>query len=157
MHDTDITSLLDELSSFDIPAPHTQRAATDESPLEEKDLQQYVLNKTKALVEVGLGAIQDLTPGIVAGSDAKEIEALSKLMASTAQSIDALQRSALIDKKADRDEKLEKMRIEAKKEMIALQGPQQNVTNNNVLIASREEIIAALTKQKEETLKIENF
>ena len=152
----DISSLLDELSSFDIPTPHTQRAATDNSPLEEKDLQQYVLNKTKALVETTLGAVQDLTPGIVAGSDAKEIEALSKLIASAAQSIDALQRSALIDKKADRDEKLERMRIEAKKEIVALQGPQQNFNNSQVVIASREEVIAALLKNKEEILTIED-
>ena len=155
-HDDDITSLLDELSSFDIPSPHTQRAATDDSPLEEKDLQQYVLNKSKALVEVGIGALQDLTPGIVAGSDSKEIESLSKLMASTAQAIDALQRSALIDKKADRDEKLERMRIEAKKEMIALQGPQQNFNNSQVVIATREEVIAALMKDREEILTIED-
>ena len=156
MINDDISSLLDELSSFDIPSPHTQRAATDDSPLEEKDLQQYVLNKTKALIEAGIGAVQDLTPGIVAGSDAREIEALSKLMASTAQSIEALQRTSLIDKKADRDEKLEKMKFEAKKELIALQGPQQNVTNNNVLIATREEVIAALFKDKEmqETLSL---
>ena len=155
-NDDDITSLLDELSSFDIPAPHTQRAATDNSPLEEKDLHQYVLNKTKALVETTLGAVQDLTPGIVAGSDAKEIEALSKLIASAAQSIDALQRSALIDKKADRDEKLERMRIEAKKEIVALQGPQQNFNNSHVVIASREEVIAALLKNKEEILTLED-
>lgn len=152
----DISSLLDELSSFDIPTPHTQRAATDNSPLEEKDLQQYVLNKTKALVETTLGAVQDLTPGIVAGSDAKEIEALSKLIASAAQTIDALQRSALIDKKADRDEKLERMRIEAKKEIVALQGPQQNFNNSQVVIASREEVIAALLKNKEEILTLED-
>ena len=155
-HDDDITSLLDELSSFDIPTPHTQRAATDNSPLEEKDLQQYVLNKTKALVETTLGAVQDLTPGIVAGSDSKEIEALSKLIASAAQSLDTLQRSALIDKKADRDEKLERMRIEAKKEIVALQGPQQNFNNSQVVIASREEVIAALLKNKEEILTIED-
>ena len=155
-HDDDISSLLDELSSFDIPTPHTQRAARDDSPLEEKDLQQYVLNKTKALVETTLGAVQDLTPGIVAGSDAKEIEALSKLIASAAQTIDALQRSALIDKKADRDEKLERMRIEAKKEIVALQGPQQNFTNSQVVIASREEVIAALLKNKEEILTLED-
>ena len=156
MINDDISSLLDELSSFDLPAPNTQRVAQDTSPLEEKDLQQYVLNKTKALIEAGIGAVQDLTPGIVAGSDAREIEALSKLMASTAQSIEALQRTSLIDKKADRDEKLEKMKFEAKKEMIALQGPHQNVTNNNVLIATREEVIAALFKDKEmqETLSL---
>lgn len=153
--DDDISSLLDELSSFSVPAPNTQKAAQDNSPLKEEDLQQYVLNKTKALIEAGLGAVQDLTPSVVAGSDSREIEALSKLMASTAQALDSLQKTSLIDKKADRDEKLEKLRFEGRKEIAALtQGP-QTITNNNILVASREEIMKKLFGQeKEEVIKI---
>lgn len=154
MHNDDITSLLDELSSFNIPAPHTQKVAEDRSPLNPNDLQQYVLNKSKALVETTLGAVQDLTPGVVAGSDAKEIEALSKLASSTAMALEAIQKMALIDKKADRDEQLERIKIEAKKELIALdQGPKQ--VTNNILVASREDIMKKLFN-KEETLKLED-
>ena len=152
----DVWTLLDELSSFSMPAPNTRRAAQDESPLKPEDVQQYFLDKTKVLVETSIGAVQDLTPGIVAGSDAKEIEALSKLMASASQALEALQKTALIDKKADRDEKLEKMRFEAKKEMIALQGPQQ-INNNQIFVASREEIMKKLFGTKEaEVLEIDN-
>mgnify|MGYP006291050411 CR=1 FL=1 len=146
--DDDISSLLDELSSFHMPAPNTQRATQDETPLREEDVQQYFLNKTKALVEAGLGAVQDLTPGVVAGSDSREIEALSKLMASTAQALETLQKTALIDKKADRDEKLETLRLQGRKEIAQLtHGPQQ-VTNNNILVASREEIMKKLFKEE---------
>jgi hypothetical protein len=113
--DDDISSLLDELSSFSMPAANTQKAVKDTTPLKPEDLQQYFLDKTKALVEAGLGAVQDLTPSVVSGSDSREIEALSKLMTSTAQALEALQRTALIDKKADRDEKLEKVRLEGRK------------------------------------------
>ena len=142
--DDDISSLLDELSSFSMPAANTQKAAQDTAPLNPEDLQQYFLNKTKALVEAGLGAVQDLTPSVVSGSDSREIEALSKLMTSTAQALEALQRTALIDKKADRDEKLEKIRQDGRKEVAALtQGPQK-ITNNNILVASREEIMKKL-------------
>jgi hypothetical protein len=155
--DDDISSLLDELSSFAMPAPNSQKAAQDVSPLKEEDLQQYFLNKTKALVEAGIGAVQDLTPSVVAGSDSREIEALSKLMTSTAQALEALQRTALIDKKADRDEKLEKLKHEGRKEVATLtQGPQQ-VTNNNILVASREEIMKKLFGQNsEDILNISN-
>lgn len=140
----DISSLLDELSSFSVPASNVQSAIKDTSPLHPEDLQQYFLNKTKALVEAGLGAVQDLTPSVVAGSDSREIEALSKLMASTAQALDSLQKTALIDKKADRDEKLEKLKLDGKKEIAILtQGP-QNITNNNILVASQEEIMKKL-------------
>lgn len=153
--DDDISSLLDELGSFTPPAPNTQKAVQDTTPLKDEDVQQYFLNKTKALVEAGLGAVQDLTPSVVAGSDSREIEALSKLMTSTAQALEALQRTALIDKKADRDEKLERIRQDGRKEVAMLtQGP-QHVTNNNILVASREEIMKKLFgEEKEEVLKI---
>lgn len=155
--DDDISSLLDELGSFTPPAPNTQKAAQDTTPLKDEDVQQYFLNKTKALVEAGLGAVQDLTPSVVAGSDSREIEALSKLMTSTAQALEALQRTALIDKKADRDEKLEKLRQDGRKEVAMLtQGP-QHVTNNNILVASREEIMKKLFGQsQDEILNITN-
>ena len=150
--DDDISSLLDELSSFAMPALNSQKATQDTSPLKEEDLQQYFLNKTKALVEAGLGAVQDLTPSVVAGSDSREIEALSKLMTSTAQALEALQRTALIDKKADRDEKLEKLKHQGRKEVATLtQGPQQ-ITNNNILVASREEIMKKLFGQNSEDI-----
>lgn len=153
--DDDISSLLDELGSFTPPAPNTQKAAQDTTPLKDEDVQQYFLNKTKALVEAGLGAVQDLTPSVVAGSDSREIEALSKLMTSTAQALEALQRTALIDKKADRDEKLERIRQDGRKEVAMLtQGP-QHVTNNNILVASREEIMKKLFgEEKGEVLRI---
>ncbi len=153
--DDDISSLLDELSSFSMPAANTQKAVKDTTPLKPEDLQQYFLDKTKALVEAGLGAVQDLTPSVVSGSDSREIEALSKLMTSTAQALEALQRTALIDKKADRDQELENIKLQGRKELATLtQGP-KTVTNNNILVASREEIMKKLfNSEKEEVLKI---
>lgn len=148
----DISTLLDELNNFTPAAPNTQKAMVDQEPLKNEDVQQYFLNKTKALIEAGLGAVQDLTPSVVGGSDSKEIEALSKLMASTAQALDTLQRTALIDKKADRDERLEKIKLEGKKEISLLtKGPNQ-VTNNNILIASREEIMKKLFSTTENVI-----
>lgn len=155
--DDDISDLLDELNNFSVPAPNTQRATQETAPLAEEDLQQYFLNKTKALVEVGLGAVQDLTPSVVASSDSKEIEALSKLMASTAQALDTLQKTSLINKKADRDEKLEALRIAGRKEMAALTQGSRGVTNNNILVASQEEIMKKLFgKEQGEVLNIDN-
>lgn len=151
----DISSLLDELSSFNMPSPNTQRAVQEETPLDPKDLQQYFLNKSKVLVDTTIGAIQDLTPGIVAGSDAKEIEALSKLASSAAQALEAIQKTALIDKKADRDEQMERLRLQGKKEIAQLNQGSQQVTNNNFLVASREDIMKKLFG-KEEIIKLED-
>ncbi len=155
-NDDDISSLLDELSSFSMPTPNTQRAAQDETPLDPKDLQQYFLNKTKVLVDTTIGALQDLTPGIVAGSDAKEIEALSKLASSAAQALDTIQKTTLIDKKADRDEQLEHLKLKGKKEIAQLgQSPHHITTNNNIVVATREDIMKKLN-QNGEILKLEN-
>ena len=155
--DDDISNLLDELDNFTPPTPNVQRAVVDTTPLEPKDVEQYIINKTKALIEAGLGAVQDLTPTVVSGSDSKEIEALSKLMASTAQALDTLQKSALIDKKSDRDEQLEKVKLQGKKELAQLANTSQHITNNNFLVASREEIMKQLFgTSSEEPLTIEH-
>lgn len=153
----DISNLLDELDNFAPPTPHVQRAIVDTTPLEPEDVERYILNKTKALIEAGLGAVQDLTPSVVSGSDSKEIEALSKLMASTAQALDTLQKSALIDKKSDRDERLETLKLQGKKELTQLKNAPQQVTNNNFLVASREEIMKQLfASSSDEPLTIEH-
>ncbi len=151
----DINLLISELSSFEVPTK-TREVVQQTTSLEEKDLQQYFLDKTKALIDTGLATVQDLAPAVTSSGDAKEMDALSKLMASTAQALDTLQKTALIDKKANRDEQLEHIKIKAKKEIAQLtKGPHQ-ITNNNILVASREEIMKKLFSDQPEVLKIDN-
>jgi hypothetical protein len=97
-NEQDISTLLDELSSFEMPLK-TKTLSKDESQtLSEQDAKQFFLDKSKAIIEAGVNAVQDLTHTIVQGQDAREIEALSKLMAATAQTLDTLNRGTLIDK-----------------------------------------------------------
>ena len=76
-------------------------------------------------------------------------------MTSASQALEALQKTALIDKKAGRDVELEYIKIQGRKEVAQLtQGP-QHVTNNNILVASREEIMKKLfSEEKAEILKL---
>lgn len=151
----DIQTLLDELSSFEMPAPNTKKAFESDPVLNKEDTEQYFLNKTKAVIEASVGAVQDLTASTTAGGDAKDVEALAKLIASTAQMLDALNKTNLIDKKADRDEQLERIRIEGRKEVAQLNQAPKQVTNNNILVASREEIMKKLVMpESQEILKI---
>ena len=152
----DIQTLLDELSSFEMPAPNTHKALEADPVLNKEDTEQYFLNKTKAIIEASVGAVQDLTQATTSSGDARDVDALAKLIASTAQMLDALNKTNLIDKKADRDEQLERIRIEGRKEVAALnQGPKHTI-NNNVMITSREEIMKQLQASTSEVLKIEN-
>lgn len=150
----DIQTLLDELSSFEMPAPNTHKALEADPVLNKEDTEQYFLNKTKAVIEASVGAVQDLTQSTVHGGDARDVDALAKLIASTAQMLDALNKTNLIDKKADRDEQLERVRIEGRKEITLLnQGPKQ-ITNNNILVATREEIMKKLNNETKEILEL---
>jgi hypothetical protein len=153
----DIQTLLDELSSFEMPAPNTKKAFETDPVLNKEDTEQYFLNKTKAVIEASVGAVQDLTQATTSSGDAKDVEALAKLIASTAQMLDALNKTNLIDKKADRDEQLERVRIEGRKEIAQLNQAPKQVTNNNILVASREEIMKKLIMpENEEILKIDD-
>lgn len=150
--DDDIQTLLDELSSFQMPSKNTERAREVDPVLNKEDIEQYFLNKTKAVIEASVGAVQDLTQATVQGGDAKDVEALSKLVASTAQMLDTLNKSTLVDKKADRDEQLEKIRIEGRKEVAQLTQTPKHVTNNNVLVATREDIMKKLSLNTEKEI-----
>lgn len=159
MDDDNISSLLDELSSFDYSPVSKDDKKTDNTSLNEKDVNQYFLDKAKAIIDAGVNAIQDMTPYIVQGQDSREIDALAKLMASTSQALDTLNKGALIEKKADRDEQLEKIKHEGKKELASIkQVKQDQLTNQhlNVVIASPEEIMKKLFPSNRNILEIEN-
>lgn len=152
--DETLEELLNELSSSSnssLTAPtHHSNGAND--ILSETDAHQYFLNKTKAIIEASVGAVQEITPYVVQGQSPKEIEALSKLVGAAAQALDTLNRQTLIDKKADRDEQLEKIRIEGKKHLLELKQTtsNKNITNNNVLVCSREDIMKKLFGENQE-------
>jgi hypothetical protein len=151
-------TLLNELSAFELPA---NQSSISENPnnksLEDKDVNQYILNKSKAIIDAGVSAVQDMTPYIVQGQDAREIDALSKLVAATAQAIDTLNKKSLIDQKASRDEKLEKIKIEGRKEIVQMQNSTpKHHTTNNLLIASREDIMKKLEATNSEVLELED-
>jgi hypothetical protein len=148
MDNSDINTLLDELSSFKLPAPNTE-AAKEEKELSEDDIKQYVLKQSKALIDVGVGTAQDVSSYAVQNQNPDDVAALAEVMSATSKLLETLNKTVLIDKKADRDEKIKKMDIEARKEIAQLKGS-SNVTNNmNVLVASREEIMKKLFQNSE--------
>ncbi len=156
MDNNDINTLLDELSSFSFSAP-SQKQQKEEENLTNETAEQYFLNKTKAIIDAGVCAVQDMTPYIVQGQDAKEIDALAKLVAATSQALDTLNKGSLINKKADRDEQLEKIKIEAKKEIAQLKQKDSTInTSVNFVIASREEIMKKLKPTSSETLELKD-
>ena len=160
--DQNITSLLDELSSFDFASTASQITKNQTSEfnnITDETAGQYFLDKTKALIDAGVGAVQTMTPYVVQGQDSREIDALSKLMAATSQALDTLNKGALIDKKAKRDEELEHLKLQGKKELMQLKQQEQTAkTQNslNIVVSSPEEIMKKLFPCTGNILNIEN-
>lgn len=156
-YDEDIESLIDSLSSCNVPSKMKEaiQREEDQEPLSEKDVKQYVVDRTKTLIETSLAAVQDMAPSVSQTGDSKEVEALSKLIGATAQALDVMNRGALIDKKADRDEQLEEIRQKHRLKQIELQYEKQQEQLRqpaNVVIASREDIIKTLYGNREPKL-----
>jgi hypothetical protein len=159
--DQNITSLLDELSSFDFTSTANQitKNQSSEINITDETAKQYFFDKTKALIDAGVGAVQTMTPYVVQGQDSREIDALSKLMAATAQALDTLNKGALIDKKAERDEELEHIKLQGKKELMQLKQQEQSAktqNNLNIVVSSPEEIMKKLFPNTGNILNIEN-
>jgi hypothetical protein len=141
---TNLDTLLNELSSFNVTAPVVPR--TQEPDLTEDKVTEFVVKSAGALVNAGLESVNDLKDLVVQGQNPDEIAALASLISSTAGAIEALNKLTLIKKKNEAAKELKQMEIEGKKQIASLTGPalpySSTITNNtNVLVASREEII----------------
>jgi hypothetical protein len=159
--DENITSLLDELSSFDFSSTSNKLNKNQEleQPITDDTTNQYFLDKSKAIIDAGVGAIQTMTPYVVQGQDAREMDALSKLMTATAQALDTLNKGNLIDKKAAKDEELEYVKLQGKKELMKLKQQEQNAStqnNLNIVVSSPEEIMKKLFPSSGNILNLEN-
>jgi hypothetical protein len=149
-----ISDLVDELSSFELPVPYTAAAKTNEEPLKEEDIQNYVLKQSKTLIDLGVGMTQDLSQTAVQSQNPDDVAALAEIMNATSKLIDTLNKNTLVDKKSKEAEKLKKLDIESKKEIAQLKGSNSITNNMNVLVASREEIMKKLFNT--DVIEIEN-
>jgi hypothetical protein len=143
--DESIDTLLEELSSFNYSSVKPQ--IKENINITEDNISDYVLKKTGSLIEAGLGAVEDLKEYIVQGQNPDEIAALSELISSTTKAIESLNRINLYNKKTKHDKELKKIDIEGKKEIASLV-PGNNITNNNnIIVASRAEILERLFQE----------
>jgi uncharacterized protein (DUF927 family) len=137
-----IDTLLEELSSFDYSTVKPPKRE-EEVEITEDSINDYILKKTGNLIDAGLGAVEDLKEYIVQGQNPDEIAALSELISSTTKAIEALNRINLHNKKTKDTKELKKMDIDGKKEIASLTSGDTTI-NNNIVVASRAEILERL-------------
>jgi len=151
----EITTLLDELSSFEYTAPQPTRARKKHE-LTEDNITDFVIKSSEELINAGLESVADLRDYVVQGQNPDEIEALSGLINSTTSAIEALNKMVLLKKKNEAAKELKIMELENRKEVAALL-PQNNVfSNTNVVVASRDEIIKKLIETETKTIELED-
>ncbi len=119
-----------------------------EVPKTDAELQDFVLKNSAKLAELSIKSVQELQKVTVATGDPEQMASLASLIAAGAGAIETINKIHLQNKKADAAKDVKNLEIEGKKEIQKLKNdgylnlPQNNT---NVLIATREEIIAQLT------------
>jgi hypothetical protein len=150
---TNLDTLLNELSSFNVTAPVVHREP--EPDLTEDKVTDFVVKSAGALVSAGLDSVNDLRELVVQGQNPDEIAALASLISSTAGAIEALNKLTLLKKKNEASKELKQMEIEGKKQIASIAGPAggNTITNNTqVLVASREDIIKQMLQEPEKVI-----
>ena len=129
-----------------------------EVPKTEAEMQEYILKNSAKLADLSIKSVQELQKVTVATGDPEQMASLASLITAGAGAIETINKIHLQNKKAETAKEVKKLEIEGKKEIQKLKNdgylnlPQGNT---NVLVATREEIIAQLTgKAKEKTVGI---
>jgi valyl-tRNA synthetase len=133
-----------------------------EAPKTDAELQEFVLKHSAELAALSIKSVQELQKVTVATGDPEQMASLASLIAAGAGAIETINKIHLQNKKADAAKDIKKIEIEGKKEIQKLKNdgylnlPQGNT---NVLVATREEIIAQLTgkakaKSVESTIEV---
>ena len=142
-----IDTLLNELSSFSLP-PSKAKTFSEHNEVNDDNINEYILKRTANLIDTGISAVEDIKDYIVQGQNPDELAALSELISSTSKAIEVLNRVNLQNKKAKTDRELKTMDLQNRKEVAGML-PGNNVVNNNLIVASREEIFKQLLSEPE--------
>jgi hypothetical protein len=147
-----ITQLKDDSINTQPKALSTPNQKKDNTEgLTDDNVNDYVYKKSSELVESTLGAIQSFRDNILAGSDPKEISALSQLINSASKALDQLNKINLQNKQTKSNLELKKLELESNSHLSKLI-PQ----TNNIVIATRDEIMQKMFDKpvKKEKLQI---
>lgn len=147
--DSELEELLSNIKAdtqkppLNVPTVTTNTAPTVSSPiapLKEEDLTDFIIQKTQKLVLTGLDTVEDLKQTISQTVDSEEIAAFAEVVEATNKSIEILNKINLQNKKAKAAKEIKQMDLEGKSSPTQITGG-----NNNILIATREEILKQFT------------
>lgn len=109
----------------------------EEFKLDREGLEDFLLQNSGKLIKGSVDYVEDVKQFITSAPDAKDVEALSKLVGASAAAIESLNKILMNNKKIEATEKLKIMDIESKKAL-------QNADNENKLLLNREDLMKKL-------------
>jgi hypothetical protein len=131
-----------------------------EIPKTDQEIQDFILKNSAELATLTVKSVKDMQQMVTAMGDAEQMAGLASLIAAGAGALETINKINLQNKKAESNKDLKRLDIEGKKEIQRLKNdgylnlPQGNT---NILVATREEMIAQLTgKVKAKTVNVTN-
>ena len=123
---------------FQIKNQKSLKVVEKEKPeLKKEDIELFVLENASAIVLDSVEMVQSLKLDVMAGGDAKMVEAMSELVKATTAAIESLSKIKLADDKLKGQKELKQMEIDSKSESAVDGG-------SSGLFISREELLKHL-------------
>lgn len=119
-----------------------------ETPSSDDEMKRFVLKHSAELVENSVKSIMELQKLTVATGDPEMMAGLASLIAASTGAIETVNKMHIQNKKFEDAKELRKLDLEGKKEIQRLKNDgylNLPAGNTNILVATREEIIAQLT------------
>jgi len=140
-NDAELKKLMDEIN-IDDKFNTLNQITSSEPPVKITDdnINDFVIEKMATMISSNLDTMKVIENSIRTAFDAEEVEAYSKYVQSIVSAAEALNKINIQNKKAKTSMELKQLELKANKETSKLLGKPQ--TNNNILIATREEIIS---------------
>lgn len=130
-----VQQLVDQINSAppeDKPTTLSQQAPTPEQ------LESFIISRATSLVDESMFSIDKIKKAILAAPNAEDVEALSKLITSSATAMEVLNKILITNKKASLSVQLKQIDAQNKKQSIEQEGSQNKLTMN------REELLKQL-------------
>ena len=135
----ELDDLLNELKNAKNPQPSPEPEKKREE-VNDENINDYILRKASELIDTGMFTVEAMKNSITSAYEPEEIESYATLIKSVNDTIETLNKINIQNKKAKTSKEIKQMGIDAQ----AALGPAQHNTNNNILIATREEIMKNL-------------
>jgi RIO-like serine/threonine protein kinase len=151
--DIDIDELVNELREGNAELMETRSKG-----LSAEQINQFILDKTSQIIENGMVALDSVQRQIITSNDSGAVESYGVLINSITSAMETINKINIQQIKQKFQKKIKKMDIESKEKIAEnkllsarenLQLPGGNVTNNNVLVTTREDFFKMLKEMDE--------